>query len=174
MLPCTPTRQPPHLAFGRPAPTDLTGAPSAGPPPDWSRREDIQARTVRGRLSWTGRKYLAGTSHIRMLSLQAGTEIDSSWVTSSMQTSSKISLEENQLAQDQFCGELNGERTGKLVKDKPDWEQLQTKRGADAEVSQEQIKDEEQPAWQRNQLKDQIQTNQSGQEKQFEQSRRPN
>ncbi|KZV34650.1 hypothetical protein F511_23369 [Dorcoceras hygrometricum] len=28
---------------------------------DWSRREDIQARTVRGRLSWTGRRYLAGT-----------------------------------------------------------------------------------------------------------------
>ncbi|KZV40087.1 polyadenylate-binding protein 1 [Dorcoceras hygrometricum] len=28
---------------------------------DWSRREDIQARTVKGRLSWTGRRYLAGT-----------------------------------------------------------------------------------------------------------------
>ncbi|KZV20752.1 hypothetical protein F511_04110 [Dorcoceras hygrometricum] len=30
---------------------------------DWSRREDIQARTVKGRLSWTGRRYLAGTIH---------------------------------------------------------------------------------------------------------------
>ncbi|KZV35256.1 hypothetical protein F511_11948 [Dorcoceras hygrometricum] len=28
---------------------------------DWSRREDIQARTVKGRLSWTGRRYQAGT-----------------------------------------------------------------------------------------------------------------
>ncbi|KZV16320.1 hypothetical protein F511_10272 [Dorcoceras hygrometricum] len=28
---------------------------------EWSRREDIQARTVMGRLSWTGRRYLAGT-----------------------------------------------------------------------------------------------------------------
>ncbi|KZV32728.1 serum factor response C-like [Dorcoceras hygrometricum] len=28
---------------------------------DWSRRENIQARTVRGRLSWTGRRYLAIT-----------------------------------------------------------------------------------------------------------------
>ncbi|KZV50844.1 hypothetical protein F511_20998 [Dorcoceras hygrometricum] len=28
---------------------------------DWSRREDIQARTVKGRLSWNGRRYLAGT-----------------------------------------------------------------------------------------------------------------
>ncbi|KZV55020.1 hypothetical protein F511_34595 [Dorcoceras hygrometricum] len=27
---------------------------------DWSRREDIQARTVKGRLSWTGRRYQAG------------------------------------------------------------------------------------------------------------------
>ncbi|KZV17557.1 hypothetical protein F511_39790 [Dorcoceras hygrometricum] len=27
----------------------------------WSRREDIQARTVKGRLSWTDRKYQAGT-----------------------------------------------------------------------------------------------------------------
>ncbi|KZV18752.1 hypothetical protein F511_37732 [Dorcoceras hygrometricum] len=29
---------------------------------DWSRREDIQARTVKGRLSWTGRRYRAGTT----------------------------------------------------------------------------------------------------------------
>ncbi|KZV42932.1 hypothetical protein F511_43922 [Dorcoceras hygrometricum] len=28
---------------------------------DWSRREDIQNGTVRGRLSWTGRRYLAET-----------------------------------------------------------------------------------------------------------------
>ncbi|KZV23143.1 golgin subfamily B member 1 [Dorcoceras hygrometricum] len=28
---------------------------------DWSIREDIQTGTVRGRLSWTGRRYLAGT-----------------------------------------------------------------------------------------------------------------
>ncbi|KZV36800.1 hypothetical protein F511_09491 [Dorcoceras hygrometricum] len=27
---------------------------------DWSRREDIRARTVKGRLSWTGRRYQAG------------------------------------------------------------------------------------------------------------------
>ncbi|KZV39027.1 hypothetical protein F511_07974 [Dorcoceras hygrometricum] len=28
---------------------------------DWSRRNDIQARTVKGRLSWTGRRYQDGT-----------------------------------------------------------------------------------------------------------------
>ncbi|KZV28691.1 phosphoinositide phospholipase C 2-like [Dorcoceras hygrometricum] len=28
---------------------------------DWSRREDIQTETVKGRLRWTGRRYLAGT-----------------------------------------------------------------------------------------------------------------
>ncbi|KZV25851.1 hypothetical protein F511_28234 [Dorcoceras hygrometricum] len=33
---------------------------------DWSRREDIQARTVRGRLSWIGRRYLAGTVRGRL------------------------------------------------------------------------------------------------------------
>ncbi|KZV43745.1 multidrug resistance protein [Dorcoceras hygrometricum] len=27
---------------------------------DWSRREDIQVRTVKGRLRWTGRRYLVG------------------------------------------------------------------------------------------------------------------
>ncbi|KZV46118.1 hypothetical protein F511_12645 [Dorcoceras hygrometricum] len=98
---------------------------------DWSRREDIQARTVKGRLSWTGRRYQAGTFPSRIISLRAGTEMESSWITSSVQTSSKISWEgnqlKNQLAQDQFCGELNGEQTGKMVKDKSAWEHLRTK-----------------------------------------------
>ncbi|KZV55082.1 hypothetical protein F511_30544 [Dorcoceras hygrometricum] len=31
---------------------------------DWSRREDIQARTMKGRLSWTGRRYQAGTVRV--------------------------------------------------------------------------------------------------------------
>ncbi|KZV16427.1 receptor-like protein 12 [Dorcoceras hygrometricum] len=31
---------------------------------DWSRREDIQAWTVKGRLCWTGRIYQAGTGQI--------------------------------------------------------------------------------------------------------------
>ncbi|KZV19111.1 hypothetical protein F511_41708 [Dorcoceras hygrometricum] len=84
----------------------------------------------------------------RIISLRAGTKMESSWVTSSVQTSSKISWEGNQLRsqlaqQDQVYGELNGEQTGKLDKDKPAWEQLeeqerielaqlQTKRDADA------------------------------------------
>ncbi|KZV30246.1 hypothetical protein F511_40767 [Dorcoceras hygrometricum] len=36
---------------------------------DWSRREDIQTGTVKGRLRWTGRRYLAGT----VRDAQAGT-----------------------------------------------------------------------------------------------------
>ncbi|KZV35257.1 hypothetical protein F511_11949 [Dorcoceras hygrometricum] len=32
---------------------------------DWSRREDIQVRIVKGRLSWTGRRYQAGTEQTK-------------------------------------------------------------------------------------------------------------
>ncbi|KZV45437.1 ethylene-insensitive protein 2-like [Dorcoceras hygrometricum] len=96
----------------------------------------------------------------RNLSLRAGTEMESSWVTSSVQTSSKISWKgdqlREQLAKDQFCGELDDKQAGKLVKVKP-------------------AQRTERSSWmRRDQLKDQRQTNQSGQAKQFEQSTKTN
>ncbi|KZV22127.1 hypothetical protein F511_11655 [Dorcoceras hygrometricum] len=215
---------------------------------DWSRREDIQARTVKGLLSWTGRRYQAGTVRVRpnwfgsllpevqgtsswfiswMLeqhedqaqslksssSAESSTELkcrveaqnaqvqnsssadqvqfpqsdykpaswyrnESSWETSLVQTSSKTSWEgnqlRNQLAQDQFCGELNGEQTGKLVKDKPAWEQLRTNSRIKL-VKVKPAQRTERSSWmRRGQLKRPAQINQSGQANQFEQSTKTN
>ncbi|KZV14644.1 hypothetical protein F511_42102 [Dorcoceras hygrometricum] len=77
---------------------------------DWSRREDIQTRTVKGRLSWTGRRYLAGTPNLK----------PASWYRDGIEQGNKLSANQledqlrNQLAQDQFCGELNGCSAGHL------------------------------------------------------------
>ncbi|KZV18188.1 hypothetical protein F511_11091 [Dorcoceras hygrometricum] len=44
---------------------------------DWSRHEDIQARTVKGRLNWTGRRYQAGTERTTQAQLQTKGGADS-------------------------------------------------------------------------------------------------
>ncbi|KZV55674.1 hypothetical protein F511_24351 [Dorcoceras hygrometricum] len=52
---------------------------------DWSGHEDIQTGTVRGRLSWTGRRYLAGTIRERpswYINLLPGVQGTPSWFTS--------------------------------------------------------------------------------------------
>ncbi|KZV14389.1 PHD finger family protein [Dorcoceras hygrometricum] len=105
---------------------------------DWSRRENIQARTVKGRLSWIGRRYQAGTVRGRpnwFGSLLPELEGTSSWFISwmleqhedqaqSLKSSSKAESRaelkcrvEAQNAQEQTKNQL--------VKDKPTGQNLQ-------------------------------------------------
>ncbi|KZV16713.1 hypothetical protein F511_01669 [Dorcoceras hygrometricum] len=108
---------------------------------DWSRSKDIQTGTVRGRLSWTGRRYHAGKkqhedkAHIEEQNdeVQNGSSADqnisTSWLVISWEWSKAGALKQLE----------EQERTEQA--------QQQTKRGADAEVPPEdQLEDENKEA----------------------------
>ncbi|KZV31028.1 hypothetical protein F511_05106 [Dorcoceras hygrometricum] len=136
---------------------------------DWSRREDIQAGTVKGCLSWTGRRYQAGTVRGRpnwFGSLLPEMQRTSSWFISWMlQLDVGAARRSSAEYEEQFKRRIKsiveiistswlatswkwskaGASKQLEEQERTERAQLQTKRGADAEVAQRQIIEAEQP-----------------------------
>ncbi|KZV38720.1 abscisic acid 8'-hydroxylase 2 [Dorcoceras hygrometricum] len=98
---------------------------------DWSRCEDIQARIVKGRLSWTGRRYQAGTVRGRpnwFGSLLPEVQGTSSWCISWMFEQHKDqaqSVKRSSSAESRTEKKCREQTKNQLVKDKPAGQNLQ-------------------------------------------------